>query len=43
MLLRILKSFGMKDVEAVVDAYVCDGDFKKNNILFSFGKEIEIG
>ena len=45
MLLRLLKSFGMKEVKAVVDAYSCDSDManKPNTILFQLGREIAIG
>ena len=45
MLLRLLKSFGMKNVKAVVDAYPNDGDMAKkpNNVLFQLGREIAIG
>ena len=44
MLSRLLKNFGMKEVEAVVDAYPCDGDAakKSNSILFELGREIAI-
>ena len=45
MLSRLLKSFGMKDVMAVVDAHPCDENMAKisNSILFQLGREIQIG
>ena len=44
MLSRLLKTFGMKEVKEVVDAYPCDGDMAKNNsILFQLGRETAIG
>ena len=45
MLSRLLKTFGMKEVKAVVDAYPCDGDMAKkpNSILFQLSREISIG
>ena len=36
MLSSLLKSFGMKDVKAVVDAYPHNGDMAKKQTLFSF-------
>ena len=36
MLSRLLKSFGMRNVKAVVDAYPYDGDIAKNQTIFSF-------
>ena len=33
MLSRLLKSFGMKDVKAVVDAYPCDGYMAKKRTI----------
>ena len=45
MLLRLLKTYGMKEVKAVANAYPCDGDMAKkpNSILFQLGREIAIG
>ena len=42
MLLRLLKSFGMKEIIAVVNAYPCDMARKPNSILFHMGREIAI-
>ena len=36
MLLRLLKTFEMKEVEAVLDAFPCDNDMAKNLIASSF-------
>ena len=36
MLSRLLKSFGMKDVKTVANAYPHDGDMAKKQTLFSF-------
>ena len=45
MLSRLLKNFGMKDVEAVVDASSHDRDMatKKNKIFFLFDRKIAVG
>ena len=45
MLLRLSKSFRMKDVKVFVDAHLYDGDIekKRNKIFFPLGREIAIG
>ena len=45
MFLRLLKTFGMEEVKAVVDAYQGDGymENKTNSILVQLGKQIAIG
>ena len=44
VLSRLLKTFGMKEVKAMVDVYPCDGDMAKNLTAISFHwAEIVIG
>ena len=44
MLSRILKSYEVKNVNAVVDAYPCDEDIAKpNKVIFQLSKKILIG
>ena len=45
MLSRLLKTFGMKVIKAVMDVYPCDGGTAKkpNSILFQLSGEIVIG
>ena len=38
MLSRLLKTFGMKEVKEVVDAYQCNGDMAKNQKASSFNE-----